>query len=127
MRFYILTDNDKFVGCVGWNPHDTLNSTALILTVHIIPSYRSRQLFASLCVEPMLVDIHAVGTCDRVWITCNGYNHGIYRYLEKFQTDPSSVTLWHPIFRKFVPIGEHVVYSTTQYVAEYQLQPNYNS
>jgi hypothetical protein len=58
---------------------------------------------------------------QRTWVTLNSYNKPMYNAISRMHLGKSSsLTPWPDIYRKFKPIGQHVVNNTLQYVAEYE-------
>ena len=115
--YYIIEEDGNYVCSSGWNEYD--DNTALLLTrTYINPEYRA-QYYLGNNLLPLMIK-NAV-TYDKLWITVNSYNIGLYKWFKRSAAGKSTALFnnWPEIYKQFKPIGMHNVYYTEQYVAEY--------
>jgi hypothetical protein len=118
-KYFIVTDNDKYVCSAGWNEYDLDSHIALLLTrMYVDPEYRARYIIGN-TILPLIIE--ETTNYAKRWITANEYNRAIYSYFERAHENKRTTLFndWPEIYRKFKPIGKHTVYYTEQYVAEY--------
>jgi hypothetical protein len=118
--YYVVEEGGKYVCSAGWNRYCEDHETALLLTRAYIPnSHRSNYLLSKYLLQLM---IGATVQYKKVWITCNEHNRSIYRAFERLHLGNSAglFNQWPDIYKKFKPIGVKTIYSTQQYVVEYE-------
>lgn len=124
-KYFVVTDDDdKYVCSVGWNEYDLNPNVALLLTrMYISPSYRAQYIIGK-NILPQMID--EAKNHSKLWITANNHNRAIYTYFERASQNKRTVLFndWPDIYKKFKPIGKHVVYYTEQWVAEYDTEYN---
>jgi len=116
--YYILTDHrGDYVGSAGWNQYD--NDTALVMTrMYVIPKFRRSYIIGTAILPTLLEETTEY---KKVWMTVNHYNKGLYYWFVRAQKgNDKGLSDWPDIYKKFKPIGEHLVYNTPQLVMEYQ-------
>jgi hypothetical protein len=120
-KYFIITDdNSNYIASAGWNEYDLNTNVALLLTrMYIVPEYRTQYIIGKNILSQMIIETN---NYQKRWITVNNYNRLIYTYFER-ASQAKSTTLfndWPEIYRRFKPIGNHLVYYTEQWVAEYE-------
>lgn len=111
-NYFVMEEDHKYMGSAGWNEYEDV---ALVLTrAYVPPELRLRYLMAT-----HLLPIIFEQTTDynKLWITSNSYNKSIQHAFDRLQKN--KLTTWPAVYKKFVPIGMHIVNNTLQYVAEY--------
>jgi len=118
-NYYIIEENNEYVCSAGWNEYGLNPDIALLLTrTYINPKYRA-QYYTGNYILPLLIQESI--NYKHQWITCNEYNKTIYNMFVRLSNAKSSVpSQWPEIYKKFKPIGQHMVYNTLQYVGEYK-------
>lgn len=116
-NYYVIEIDGEFVCSAGWHHYD--ESTALLLTrMYVGEKFRNYQLGGKE-ILPLLLE-ESAGYARR-WITCNEHNKTIYNMFVRLQrTDKTAPSQWPILYKKFKPIGEHIVYHTRQWVGEYE-------
>ena len=116
--YYVLEEDGKYVGSAGWNEY-TKDIALLLTRTYLVPEQRQQRLLSTYILKDM---INSALNYDKLWITCNGYNMGIYNGFVRLAENKSAglKNSWPKIFAKFKPIGPKTVYHTEQYVVEYQ-------
>jgi len=118
-NYFVMEDNGEYVGSAGWNEYDDV---ALLFTRAFIPNiYRRKYSMASHLLPIMFEQTQDY---NKLWITFNSYNYGIYRGFCRLHQGKSAGLFepWPEIYKKFVPIGKKTVNYTEQYVVEYSKQ-----
>ena len=116
-KYFVITDQqDNFIASAGWNYYS--NDTALVLTRMIVhPRYRTQFIIGS---EILPKIIEQTSSYNKVWITANDYNKSIYHWFERASQNKSTALHkdWPAIYKRFKPIGQHLVNHTLQWVAQ---------
>jgi len=118
--YYVVEEEEKYVCSSGWNRYCEDADTALLLTRAYIPeSNRSKYLLSKYLLHLM---INETAQYKKIWITCNEHNRSIYNAFERLHAgQPAGLfNQWPDIYKKFKPIGIKTIYSTQQYVVEYE-------
>ena len=119
-KYYVVTQGDQYVCGAGWNEYDYDPTVALLLTrMYVAPQQRSNFILGNMVLPLMLEETQQY---EHQWVTVNQHNIGLYRYFERAEQGRSTSLAqdWPEVYRKFKPIGEHKIYFTDQWVAEYQ-------
>jgi hypothetical protein len=120
-KYYVITDDsDKYVCSAGWNEYELDTCIALILTrMYVVEEYRCQFILGNLVLPLMISETHQY---RRRWITANVHNHSIYKFFERAAQGKTTSLFrdWPELYKQFKPIGQHTVYYTNQWVAEYQ-------
>lgn len=116
-NYFVLEEGGEYLGSAGWNEY---NDVALIMTRLYIPlEYRGNRHISKYITQPIM--FKETAAYNKLWITCNEHNKAIYNMIERMHHGNSSgigVT-WKEVYSHFLPIGQHVVNNTLQYVAEF--------
>jgi N-acetylglutamate synthase-like GNAT family acetyltransferase len=116
-KYFVITDQqDNFIASAGWNHYS--NDTALVLTRMIVhPRYRTQFIIGS---EILPKIIEQTSSYNKVWITANNYNKSIYHWFERASQKKSTALHkdWPEIYKRFKPIGQHLVHHTLQWVVQ---------
>jgi hypothetical protein len=116
-KYFVITDQqDKFIASAGWNHY--ANDTALVLTRMIVhPRYRTQFIIGS---EILPKIIEQTSSYSKVWITANDYNKSIYHWFDRASQQKSTALHkdWPTIYKRFKPIGQHLVNHTLQWVVQ---------
>jgi hypothetical protein len=118
-KYFIITDDDKYIASAGWNQYDLDGDVALLLTrMYVNPEYRAQYIIGKTVLPQM---IEETVNYSKRWITANEYNRAIYIYFQRASEHrrPTLFNDWPEIYRRFRPIGKRMIYYTEQYVAEY--------
>lgn len=118
-KYYVITEDDKYICSLGWNEYELVPTIALMLTrMYITPKYRGQYIIGK---NILPIAISEASHYDRIWITANEHNRAIYDYFVRASQNKRTTLFndWPEIYRKFKPIGKRFVYYTSQYVAEY--------
>lgn len=112
--YFVLEQDGKYCGSAGWNKYNS--TTALCLTRAYIPVHlRSRFLLAKY-ILPRIIE--ETVDFEKLWMTVNEYNKGIYDWIERM---PRTTKNWWPdVYSKFAPLGVTQIYNTKQFVMEYE-------
>lgn len=125
-NYYILEDNGKYCASAGWNPYTYRNQKiALGLTrCYISKEYRSKWLLSKYFLPKILQETISY---KKIWFTMNQYNRTIYKGFELLSKGKNAGLgeHWPKIFNMFIPIGIKTVYSTKQYVVEFNRLKKY--
>jgi len=115
--YVMIADDGEFAGCAGWNQLNRNIALALV-RAYIPTKFRTNYIMGENILPRILKDTKDY---PKVWLTFNEYNKVMYDGFERMSKHKSSSLLpWPFIYRKFTPIGQHVVNNTLQYVAEYE-------
>jgi hypothetical protein len=118
-KYFVVTDNDKYVCSCGWNEYDLEPTIALVLTrMYVSPEYRARYIIGNTVLPLCITETEQY---QRRWITANEHNRTIYDYFVRAASGKRTALCndWPSIYKQFKPLGIHTVYYTKQYVAEY--------
>jgi predicted GNAT family N-acyltransferase len=116
-KYFVITDQqDNFIASAGWNHYS--NDTALVLTRMVVhPRYRTQFIIGS---EILPKIIEQTSSYNKVWITANDYNKSIYHWFDRASQQKSTALHkdWPAIYKRFKPIGQHLVNHTLQWVVQ---------
>ena len=119
-KYYVITEDDKYICSLGWNEYDLIPTIALMLTrMYITPEHRGQYIIGK-TILPLA--INEASNYEKIWITANDHNKTIYNYFERVHSGKRGalfINPWPEIYSRFKPIGKHTVYYTPQWVAEY--------
>jgi hypothetical protein len=119
-KYFVITDDqDKYMCSLGWNEYDLDPTVALVLArMYIAPEFRGQYIIGKHVLPKVLQE---ASRYDRIWITANEHNKTIYNYFERANSGKRTTLFndWPEIYKRFKPIGKHMVYYTPQWVAEY--------
>jgi hypothetical protein len=118
-KYYVIEQQGELVCSAGWNEYDFDPTIALVLTrMYVNPKYRAQYYAATYILPKILAETHKY---PKVWATMNEYNLGLYRWFER-RAQGKRTTLfndWPDIYENFRPIGKRDIYSTEQYIIEF--------
>jgi acyl carrier protein/GNAT superfamily N-acetyltransferase len=117
-KYYIIEDDNKYVGSAGWNEYETDPSIAFALTrMYVDPEYRGQYYIAQNILSKTLNETKKY---DKIWLTVNKYNKRLYDWFVRADQNKRTALFndWPDVYRKFKPIGEKTIYNTLQYVVE---------
>jgi hypothetical protein len=115
-KYFVLTDNDRYIASAGWNHYS--DDTALLLTrMLVIPEYRGSYILAKTVLQHM---IDQSLKYKNQWITFNEYNLTLYKWFERVEQGKRGALFnnWPEIYARFRPIGQKEINHTLQYVVE---------
>ena len=117
--YYLMEEEGKFVCSAGWNSYEVEPTIALLLTrMYTTKKHRGKYIIGNTMLPIMLT---RVSSYDKIIMTVNDHNRAIYQWFVR-TTEHKKATLfgqWPEIYKKFKPIGKMEIYSTEQWVVEY--------
>ena len=119
-KYYVITRGGEYVCSAGWNKYDYDDSIALLLTrMYVRPEYRCQFILGNMVLPTMIKETEQY---KHRWITANNHNRGIYHFFERAASGKTTSLAhdWPDLYKQFKPIGQHKVYFTDQWVAEYR-------
>lgn len=117
-KYYVIEEDNKYVCSAGWNEYEFDTSIAFALTrMYIDQAYRGQYLVAQHILSKTLDETNQYA---KIWLTVNKYNKRLYDWFVRAEQHKRTALFndWPEVYRKFKPIGEKTIYSTTQYVVE---------
>lgn len=118
-KYYILTDDiGNYICSAGWYGYNL--DTALLLTRAFVSKNHRGTYPLGIKILPLLLT-ESIDFKKR-WITVNKYNATLYEWWSRAAQGKSTTLFndWPSIYRKFKPIGLHMINYTEQYVVEYK-------
>ena len=118
-KYYIIEEDNKYVCSAGWNEYDLDPTIAFALTrMYIDPAYRGQYLVAQHILSKTL---NETKNYAKIWLTVNKYNKRLYDWFVRAEQNKRTALFndWPEIYRNFKPIGEKIIYNTTQHVVEF--------
>lgn len=119
-KYYVIEEDGKYIASAGWNQYELDTNIALLLTrMYTVTEQRMHYHIGNNILPLALKEVQDY---KHVWFTCNEYNKKIYGWFVRVEQGKSGGLFndWPDIYRKFKPIGKKNIYSTEQYVIEYQ-------
>jgi acyl carrier protein len=116
--YYVIEDNDEYVGSAGWNEYDDDVNIAFALTrMYTNPDHRGQYLIAENILSKTLEETKSY---NKVWLTINEHNKILYTWFVRASQGKSTGLFnnWPEVYKKFKPLGQRHIYNTTQYVVE---------
>ena len=113
-KYYIIEEAGKYICSAGWNEYD--EDTAFALSrMYTDPAHRGRYLVATNILSNTLEEIK---NYKNIWMTVNEHNKMMYSWFVRASQNKRTSLFndWPDVYRRFKPIGEKVIYNTTQYV-----------
>jgi len=117
-KYYVLEKDGDYVCSAGWNEYEVDPAIAFALTrMYTSEQYRGQFLIAQNILTRTLVETERY---PNVWLTVNEYNKSLYEWFVRVARYKKTnlVNQWPEVYRQFKPVGQRVIYNTTQYVVE---------
>lgn len=116
--YYILEDNNMYVGSAGWNEYEYDRTIAFALTrMYTTKKYRGNFVIANNILPHTLKD---TSKYSKVWLSVNEHNKVIYQWFLRTHNNKRAALFnnWPEVYKNFKPIGEMIIYNTPQFVVE---------